>query len=540
MDNELTRRSVIRGGVGIAASMGIAATGACTSESGSPSQKQNSNVALPSYVPFDAVKPDLARSTDGVAAGYFQYPADPRRVITDTPATHPTTSLVQTAGPVNAVEKNRMWQEINKRIGAELKFNVAPTNYAAKLATTIAGSELPDLVQMVPMPQLPGVLGSKFQDLTEFLAGDAIKEYPMLAGIGTQAWRSTVYNGAIYGVPVPRGVVGNLMNVRTDVIRAKGFSTEISNGEEFLSLCRSVTDAKQNKWAFGGNPVTWVLPFVQEMVGAPNVWREEGGKFTHSYEAEETRRALEIVAGMWREGLFHPDSFTAGTKNLTWFGNGTSTLIGANYATWPSLLAAGKDVAGFEIGAIPPPKFDGGGLASKFLASGVFSFTAFAKASADRIRELLRVLNWLAAPFGTDEYLLRWYGIEGHDYTLSGTDPILTDTGRAERSIPSLYLVTADRPLYEAGNRESTAVQHRYQEQTVPKGVPLPTVGLYSDTQVTAGATLDKNMADTQSDIIQGRKTLADWDEAVRTWRSRGGDKIRQEYEAAFTEARNR
>ncbi len=39
------------------------------------------------------------------------------------------------------------------------------------------------------------------------------------------------------------------------------------------------------------------------------------------------------------------------------------------------------------------------------------------------------MLNYLAAPFGSEEHLFRTYGIEGVHHELDGTDPVLTEKG---------------------------------------------------------------------------------------------------------------
>ena len=55
------------------------------------------------------------------------------------------------------------------------------------------------------MPGLPQFLQSQTADLTPFLAGDAVKEYPNLAANASFAWRNTgsVYNGKVLMVPKP-------------------------------------------------------------------------------------------------------------------------------------------------------------------------------------------------------------------------------------------------------------------------------------------------------------------------------------------------
>jgi putative aldouronate transport system substrate-binding protein len=48
-----------------------------------------------------------------------------------------------------------------------------------------------------------------------------------------------------------------------------------------------------------------------------------------------------------------------------------------------------------------------------FLSGGFLDTTALKEASPDRIRELLRIFNWLAAPFGSAEDLLLTSGLQG-------------------------------------------------------------------------------------------------------------------------------
>ena len=83
---------------------------------------------------------------------------------------------------------------------------VGNADWEQKFATVIAGNDLPDILQTRVVANFPQLLEKRFTRLDEFLGGDAIKEYPNLANIPTRHWKSTVYNGAIYGIPIPRGV----------------------------------------------------------------------------------------------------------------------------------------------------------------------------------------------------------------------------------------------------------------------------------------------------------------------------------------------
>jgi putative aldouronate transport system substrate-binding protein len=52
------------------------------------------------------------------------------------------------------------------------------------------------------------------------------------------------------------------------------------------------------------------------------------------------------------------------------------------------------------------------------------------------IEEVLTCLNWPAAPFGSQEHLVRAFGVNGSTFTLQGTDPILTSRGQNLRRVP--------------------------------------------------------------------------------------------------------
>jgi putative aldouronate transport system substrate-binding protein len=63
----------------------------------------------------------------------------------------------------------------------------------------------------------------------------------------------------------------------------------------------------------------------------------------------------------------------------------------------------------------------------------------------------------------------------------------------------------------------------------IPAGVNDPTFGLYSPTNGTKGVVIQRTMVDGITDIIAGRRPIADFDQLVADWRSTGGDQIRTE-----------
>ena len=157
---------------------------------------------------IEAAKPDLPSSAAGLDAGYFSFPKNLIKSVAQTPGSGGEVSvftLVQGAVPP-AVDQNPAWQAVNKELNANVNMVMVPRpDYPTKVATTMAGGDLPDLFTFyllaLSIGNIPDFLKASYADLTPFLAGDAIKDYPNLAAIPTLPWKQTVFNAGIYGVP---------------------------------------------------------------------------------------------------------------------------------------------------------------------------------------------------------------------------------------------------------------------------------------------------------------------------------------------------
>jgi putative aldouronate transport system substrate-binding protein len=128
------------------------------------------------------------------------------------------------------VEANAAWQAVNKALNATLQMDqVAVNDYVAKVNTVIAGADLPDFIfnpttakSSGVIAQLPQFLNSKCVDLTPYLGGDAIKDYPNLAHYSTYSWRSAIADSKIYAIPVARPPINTLMTYRADLFERAG------------------------------------------------------------------------------------------------------------------------------------------------------------------------------------------------------------------------------------------------------------------------------------------------------------------------------
>lgn len=539
--SELSRRGMLRGtlAMSVIAVMGAPVLAAC-GDGGAPVEANAGNAAVPTFVKFPGAPADLPGNTAGVTDAYFTYPANPPKMTEGTPGDgNPITVMMPAANAIPpATDQNAYAQELNKRVGSELKVAWTPAaDWSQKLATTIAGDQLPDVFNLQnETPDFPAMLEAKALDLTPYLAGDAIKKYPALANIPTDSWRGAIFNGKIFGLPIPRGITtSRVLYRREDILESLGAAAVPASFAEFMDLCQSVTEPAKNRWALASLPMT----FVQEMYQLPNYWAESEGTFSHLFEHENMKDALEAGRQLVAAKVVNPDAFaSAQAQYKKWFDAGTAVMVEDSLSAWQGFQRRGVTIPGFKMAAHPAPGAEGG-KGSFWLGAPNHSITAINKKAKDRAETILSVFNWLSAPFGTEENMFRQYGIEGIDYELSGSDPIMTDQGTLEIKANPVYLTGAPGTLYISQDEEAVRARHEAEEALVPLAVKDASNGLYSATASRSGAQQLTAMEALQNDIVQGRKAVSTWDAGVKEWQSKAGDKMRLEYEQAFLQLKN-
>jgi putative aldouronate transport system substrate-binding protein len=181
-----------------------------------------------------------------------------------------------------------------------------------------------------------------------------------------------------------------------------------------------------------------------------------------------------------------------------------------------------------------------GGKPQAFLSHGFISMNALKKATPDRIKELLRIINFLAAPFGSQEDLLLSYGLKDQDYTLDAkSNPVPTGDGILRASyVPWRYIAQHPYVNYQADLPGFAKASYDAQQMLMPLGVSDPTDGYYSATAWSKGQTADVHFQDGIIDIILGRRQLSEYDGLVKTWQTEAGEAVRKEFMDAMAAAK--
>jgi putative aldouronate transport system substrate-binding protein len=555
----LTRRGFITQASGLTA-VGLtlpllAACGLAPRPSSGPASvgggTNSAKVKIPSYVPIqDGPKPDLPSRADGVDAGYFNFPQTLFKSVKEAPGKGEEVSLMTNLiqGAVVALDQNSAWQAVNKDMGLTVRQRLYGSgDYRNGLNTTIAGGDLPDTLYNSPMkyiPSLPSFLQAQCADLTPFIGGDAVKDYPNLANIPTPCWAETVFNGAIYAVPVPRAPFLNAFLVRQDLVDQAQLQAPRS-ADDFKKLLVTLTNAQQNNFGLAastGFGLGSQSPLLM-IFGAPNNWGlDKSGKLAKDFETDEYKAAVGFARDLWSAGAYHPDSRTlSGTTLSTALRGGRAAVashsFGALIAQWP--LLAGENPAA-RLRVIHPFSADGKTKPIYHTGPSNFGMSFIKKGSTDRVKLLLRVLNYIASPFGSQEWALLNYGVEGTHFNKDPQGvPVLTEKGKAEVLSTWKYITNNPQVLYDTNRSQEYATNIQEDEKAMADvAIADPTLGLYSPTYSAQQALLDQAMTDGVSDIVIGRAQLSDLDGLVKDWRNNGGDKARAEYQEAIAAAK--
>ena len=176
-----------------------------------------------------------------------------------------------------------------------------------------------------------------------------------------------------------------------------------------------------------------------------------------------------------------------------------------------------------RIGIMPPFGADGG-KGSVHLGNGSFGITFLKKNTPDRIKMLLRICDWLAAPFGSEERIpVRW-GVQDVDFTFDEQgNPRPTKQGLAEVIISWQYQGPVGQVAYDPVMSEDFArTVNGWEQAAMAVGVADPTIGLYSPTDAAQGSVLRQAIYDGVTQIVLGRGALWISINCSRTGRPRG------------------
>jgi putative aldouronate transport system substrate-binding protein len=485
---------------------------------------------LPAHVPVEFAKPDLP-GVGGSPAAYLSFPRDLVQAIKEKPGTGSRlTAMTPSFWPIPpGLGQNAYYDAVNTRLGATIEFQqVAGADYAQKLSAMMAAKQVPEIVVMpsftIP-PRFTEGVGAVFTDLTDFLKGDEVRKYPMLANIPSDVWLGSTFNKRLFGVPYPGGLFPEVMFYRKDLFERLGVAPPKS-ADEFFQLCKKVTDPAQKRWATGD-----CFRTVLRIFGNKGDWsRDSSGKLVNQVETPVYAEAVKFTRSLYDAGVVHPDHVAGnfnGTKDL--FASGQILMCQDGMGAWKEALAKQRPVnPGFGMEALPLFNHDGG-TPTYVVSTPIGMITMFRKdLPKERVEELLRIANFAASPLGTQEHYLVNYGVDGvHSARDAQGAPALNDLGRKEVTLTYGFFAGPPDAITNPAFPDFVKAQHGWYAEAYQRQVKPVDFGLKIDDPAEYSK-LPKEFQDKTYDILLGRRPVSDVSALADEWRRKGGDQVRE------------
>lgn len=504
---------------------------------GGRSTEEELKTLLPTYRESDvAVEPDIL-SKHGSSPGYTSYiPTEDLGVSVPKPrgsggefsAMTPLWGTPPRAG-------NDYWTAVDKAIGVNVKWQTQDgSTYGEKLGAVLAGSDIPDLV-CVPgwelSGQIPRAISSRFADLGPYLSGDRVFDYPNLAAVPTAAWETAVFGGALRGLPMPQAKIGGVVPFyREDIFEENGWEPP-THPDDFLDFAKDITSPASKVWAC--EDMKWTaLAIFGVIPDKPQYWTLVDGKLVNRMETDAYLEALAWTRKLYDAEVVHPDAIAVQGDSENRFTAGESLMFTTGDGVWHGLVSEQSEAnPDFRMNAFDFFGADGGDPVL-YAGNGANIWTFLNKnLSEERIKEALEIANFCAAPYGTVENRLRTYGIEDLHYTIEDGTPVRTEKGDVE-VLPDTYVFIASPSGALAHPDQPKMVEDltRWQKAMLPF-VKEPMFYGRQIQEPDEFTNLADPFEDLEDDVVRGRASISDMQDAVSEWRRNGGDRLRDWYQ---------
>ncbi|MEV8595508.1 extracellular solute-binding protein [Streptomyces sp. NPDC052012] len=493
---------------------------------------------LPAFVASHVVTPDIP-AKNGSAAGFTK--AIPTAELkTSVPKPLGSGGKLTIMSPFWGTPPkgdNPYYTAMNKAAGVEVTWqNQDGVTYDQKLGAILASSDIPDVV-VVPgwnlMGRIPSAINAKFADLGPYLSGDKVKDYPNLAAVPTEAWQRGIFGGQLRAIPMPAPYITDIAPLyRKDLFDKEGYDVP-GSPEEFLAWAKEATSARSKRWAC--DDMKWTAFNIFGVLSGSDKalwWNLEGDKLINRVETEQYLEALEWTRKLYAAKVVHPDAVQgkAGGDAGNRFTAGEVLVYNQNISDWWGKTAEQRTQnPDFEMAAFDIFGPDGGDPTLWAVQpANIFTFVS-KKASKQQIKDFLALCNFCAAPYGTKEFMLTAYGVEGTDYEIKDGLPVKTQQGVNEvngaydyTGNPAPYIAYPDFPDVTRSMVEWQQRMGAFTKKSSFFGLTVTEPNRWSN--------LADDFEQLEDDVVRGRKKISDVQQAVSDWRSKGGDGLRDWY----------
>ncbi|MFM9277787.1 extracellular solute-binding protein [Paenibacillus jiagnxiensis] len=454
-------------------------------------------------------------------------------------------NILHTASPPTDTVLNKIEEKTN----TDIQFSWIPdASKEERINTALASNSLADIVTLTILDN--SSVRNALKSGMFWEVGPYLDEFPNLAKIPDDTRKSASIGGKLYGVPFQKDLARNGITIRKDWLDKLGLELPKTT-DDLMAVAKAFTEQDPD-----GNGVADTTGFVDRndliygafktlgsYFGVPNNWKvSEDGKMTPEFETQEYIATMDFMKKLFDNGYINKDfAVTAKTDQQQKFAQGKAGIyVGALFDS-KNLLNMAKGIQdNMELEIVNNITTTGNESDRAIWAAnnGIGGLIAFPRSEVKDEAELKRILKFINDLMDEDVYALMTYGIEGTHYTVDADNATtITDTDLWQQEVQPFSSTRPKEFGYDIHDADPLKQKSdKLIKENAQHAVLNPAYSLDSETFTTQGSELQKIITDATYKYILGESSLEDFKASVENWRNSGGNRMIEEYEAAYKE----
>ncbi|WP_168120415.1 extracellular solute-binding protein [Paenibacillus sp. HB172176] len=419
---------------------------------------------------------------------------------------------------------------------------VPSTAYEDKLNVTVASGQLPQTLLVLNQKStsvINSIRSGMFWEIGRYL-----NDYPNLSQMNEQVLENISIDNKIYGIYRHRPLARYGVIYRKDWLDNLGLK-EPTTIDELYEVAKAFTlndpdgNGKNDTYGIAEDKNIGALNQIALYLGAPNNWGEEDGKLKPAFMYDEYKQALQLVKKMYDEKLITQDFAVANRNDQI-----NQEKAGIYFSVIDDAAYKHEDLYKLNSSAVidilqPITGPQGVRVLATTGYNGVFLFPKTSVKTEEALKGVLGFFDKM----GDEEMqnLFAW-GIEGQHYSLSNGKPVRTEE---QTLLDSTEINPLRQMKWDDGSKamsgENPEIVQKFGEMlkaNEPYAITDKSNPYLSATQTEVGSELTKIMDEAKTKYIMGAIDDKGWDSAIQKWLENGGQKVIDEYSAAYQAAK--
>jgi putative aldouronate transport system substrate-binding protein len=458
----------------------------------------------------------------------------------------PTKITIMASLKIPEVPSDTIEKLVEEKTNTQLEIQWVPDgSYDEKMNASMATGTLPQVLYLKNPTSLillkDAVRNNQFWEV-----GPLLKDYPNLNKLIPTILTNTSVDGKIYALyqetPLSRqGVI-----YRKDWADNLGISAPKST-DDLYKMLKAFTendpDKNGKKDTIGitdrNDLVYGAFKTVSSYFGTPNNWGEKDGKLAPEFTFPAYMDTLKYFLKLHKEGLINQDfPVTSKTDQQNLFQSGKA---GVYIGSMADVISLNQKMANKEAQLDVQNRLAGpDGKTGIWSIPGYGSAVFFPKSAVKTEAELKGILTFYDKLMSPELTNLIYYGVEGMHYNLKeGKASVVEDSKLTDRDVKpyQAMMVGGQSTNGMLTGYFNYAAKAKAEELIVDNNKILindPTAPLDSKTYTEKGVRLQDIIKDATYNFIIGKIDEAGFQKEVDRWKKEGGDKIIEEYTAAY------